>query len=163
MLEFIEIGRKMKGEVFCKIFQKRPMLVYLEQIQQTNELSLPLINKIIDGKLVLSGYTLDKGHFKSLAASLIETHQIQIDSVYLDNCGVDDFELSLLMPGLSRMKGFRRFVYKNNVFLDQSLLAIQPLLWRKQPNNLRELRLVNLQTNPHIINELIEFLIESEP
>lgn len=37
------------------------------------------------------------------------------------------------------------------------------MLDRMQPNNLRELRLVNLQTHPLVIKELLEYLIETQP
>ena len=81
------------------------MLVYLKQVAGSREIALPLINKVIEGKLVLTGYTLDSGHFTSLASSVSETSQ-KIDSVYLDNCGVDDEELSLLLNGLAKKHGF---------------------------------------------------------
>ena len=42
------------------------------------------------------------------------------------------------------MQGFQTFVYKNNVFRENSLAAIQPLLLKRAPHNLQELRLVNL-------------------
>ena len=42
----------------------------------------------------------------------------------MDNCGVDDGELSLLLDGLFKMHSFKRLIYKNNVFLEQSLQAI---------------------------------------
>ena len=62
----------------------------------------------------------------------------------MDNCGVDDYELSLLLEGLNRMKGFERLVYKNNVFLEDSLEAIKPILMHQSPRNLLQMRLINL-------------------
>ena len=76
------------------------MLEYLLKIKDAREVALPLVNKVVEGKLVLTGYTLDSGHFRSLAESIRKTRSPQIDSVYLDNCGVDDQELSLLLNGL---------------------------------------------------------------
>ena len=110
------------------------------------EVALPLVNKVVDGKLVLSGYTLDSGHCEALATSIRDTQKPAIDSVYLDNCGVDDYELSLLLKGLEQMPGFQKLVYKNNVFMDNSLSAIQPILLKRDPKHLVELRLANLVT-----------------
>ena len=62
-----------------------------------------MINKVIEGKLILTDYTLDSGHFRSLATSIHQTRKPRIDTVYLDNCGVDDEELSLLLAGLGEM------------------------------------------------------------
>ena len=39
------------------------MLVYLKKVQEMHEVAIPLVNKVIDGKLVLTGYTLDSAHF----------------------------------------------------------------------------------------------------
>jgi len=100
------------------------MLVYHKKIKEAREICLPLISKVIDGKLVLQGYTLDSGHFIALATSIKETQHPIIDDVYLDNCGVDDHELALLLEGLLEMKNFEKLVYKNNVFSYESLQAI---------------------------------------
>lgn len=64
------------------------------------------MNKVIDKKLVLTGYTLDTAHFLSMIAAIKETKKPVIESVYLDNCGVDDTELSLFLQGLTEMEGF---------------------------------------------------------
>ena len=99
-LQFTELGRKMAGEVFCEILNQEPMLVYHKEMKGWQEVALPLVNKVIDGKLVLQDYTLDSGHCEALATSIRDTQKPQIDSVYLDNCGIDDYELSLLLLGL---------------------------------------------------------------
>ena len=70
---------------------------------------------------MLVDYTLDSGHFRALAASIEQTNKPRIDTIYLDNSGVDDEELSLLFAGMGGMQGFKCFVYKNNVFLDESI------------------------------------------
>ena len=98
----------------------------------------------MDGKLVLQGYTLDSGHCSALARAIKETQEPKIGAVYLDNCGVDDHELSLLLEGLTEMAEFKKFVYKSNAFAEESLAAIMPVLDRRSPRDLQELRLVNL-------------------
>lgn len=138
----------MSSEGFRKLFGGEPMLIYHKEIHDTQEIALPLINKVIDGKLVLQGYTLDSGHFEALAAAIKETKRPLLRDIYLENCGVDDHELALLLEGIFQMGGVQKLIYKNNVFLEESLEAIKPVLNKRSPHNLQELRLVNLVTNP---------------
>ena len=119
------------------------MLIYHSKIKETQEIALPLPGKVIDGKLILTGYTLDSGHCEALAETIKKSQMPKIEALYLDNCGVDDHELSLLLEGLTFMEGFKKFVYKNNVFLNESLEAIKPILQHRAPRDLQELRLVN--------------------
>ena len=107
---------------------------------------MPLINKVIDGKIVLQGYTLDSGHFIALANSIKQTQLPLINAIYFDNCGIDDDELALLLEGLIPMTCFKKFVYINNVFEYAAMEAIKPILLHKYPNELLELRLVNVYT-----------------
>lgn len=58
------------------------------------------------------------------------------------------------------MPGFQKLVYKNNVFMDNSLSAIQPILLKRDPKHLVELRLANLVTEQYVITELLEFMTE---
>jgi hypothetical protein len=83
----------------------------------------------------------------------------KIDEILLENCGIDDYELSLLLEGLLVMDNFETFVYKSNVFLDDGLRAIKPILIRSSPKNLQCLRLVNCDTSPEIIEELLDFML----
>ena len=125
------------------------MLVYHKQIEDSQEvLALPLINKVVDGKIVLQGYTLDSGHFIALANSIKQTQLPRINAIYFDNCGIDDDELALLLEGLIPMDCFKTFVYINNVFEYAAMEAIKPILLHKYPRELQELRLVNVYTQP---------------
>lgn len=109
-----------------------PMMVYHENMRRTdwNEVALPLINKVIQNKLILQDYTLDQGHCTALARAIKQTGKPEIHSVLLDNCGIDDEEIGLMLDGLSVLNCFQTFVYKNNVFLDGGLEALKPLLIR---------------------------------
>lgn len=56
------------------------------------------------------------------------------------------------------MNHFKVFVYRHSVFMDQGLSAIKPVLARPSPKNLFELKLVNCQTAPRIIEQLLQFM-----
>lgn len=70
MLQFTELGRQSSIEGVTKAFYNNPMMIYHSEMKYAGEIVLPLINKIINGILVLQDYTLDKGHFKALATSI---------------------------------------------------------------------------------------------
>ena len=80
----------------------------------------------------------------------------------LDNCGIDDYELSLLLDGFERLKSLKVFVYKDNQFLDQGLQAIKPLLTRPDPHNLLELKLVNCVTSPRVMDSMLECMVDNQ-
>ena len=48
--------------------------------------------------------------------------------MYLNNCGVDDEELATMLEGLGKAKDFTKLYYKQNVFGEESLEALRPLL-----------------------------------
>lgn len=79
--------------------------------------------------------------------------------VYLDNCGVDDEEFSSLLKGFCALEQLQLLYYKENIFGPQALEAIQPLLMKRYPHNLRKLKLVKLNTSAIFVNELLEVLI----
>ena len=63
--------------------------------------ALPLVNKVIEGKLVLIAYNLNSSQIESFAKTLQDTGYPKVDSFYLDNCGIGDEELSILFDGLA--------------------------------------------------------------
>ena len=69
-LRFNELGRRMSIETVRSAFENDPMMVYYTKMNNTNELAFPLLNKVVNGKLILQDYTLDSGHCKALASSL---------------------------------------------------------------------------------------------
>ena len=73
---------------------------------------MPLVNKDFSNKLVLQGYTLDSGHFFGLTEALKNGKKSNIEQVLLENCGIDDNELSILLTGFMALKRFESFIYK---------------------------------------------------
>jgi len=51
--------------------------------------------------------------------------------------------------------------YKGNNFGELSMQAIEPLLVKRYPNHLRQLKLVKLNTAEVFISELLECLIDN--
>lgn len=109
---------------------------------------------------MLKDYTLNSGHCLALAEVWNKLGKPQVDVVYLDNCGIDDEEFSSLLGGFVHLETLRLLFYKENMFSHNSLRAIKPLLLKRYPNNLRELKLVKVNTSSHLINDLIQFMID---
>ena len=91
------------------------------------EILLPVVNKIVDNTLSLSDYTLSIGQCRGLA-SVIQKTKLPLETLYLENCGVDDDELNVLLNGLVQTNEFSRFIYKNNEFSYRSLVALKPIM-----------------------------------
>ena len=124
------------------------------------ETNLPIVNKMVRNKLVLKDYTLDKGHISSLSETIVRTGKPSIEQVYLNNCGIDDEEASILFEGFLGLENFNRLCYLNNEFKYNALTSLKPILVRPDPHNLVELRLVNCDTSKLITKQLCEFLYE---
>ena len=160
-IKVYEIGQKSHEEYFCHTLGNDPNLLYHKVVDKAKEVILPLLNKIVDKQLLLKDYTLDQGHLHGLA-SCLKNRTVKIDAALFDNCGIDDEELAILLEGMLSLDGVKNFVYKNNVFLQKSLHAIKPILYRPDPHNLQELRLVNCNTQTHLMTEMIQFMIDEE-
>ena len=142
-----EIGSQSHRPSFCSLLENDPDLIYHKIVNQAREVVLPIIPKILNGKLILKDYTLDSGNLRGLA-KVLSAHSKIVTDVLFDNCGIDDQELSLLLQGFTTMYRIVSFTYKNNVFLEQGLAAMKPVLLRADPINLQELRLANCVTAP---------------
>ena len=97
------------------------MLVYSHEIIKKLEINLPIVTKHSDKKLVLKDYTLDSGHFIGLSEAISQTNQPEISQMLFDNCGIDDYELSILFEGLMKLERLEIFAYMRNEFKSKSL------------------------------------------
>ena len=122
---------------------------------------LPLVIKVKFDCLILQDYTLSENQCQGLANAISEVGQPKIKILYLDNCGVDDGECAILLEGLLKMDCFHTFVYKNNVFAEESLEALQPLMLKPAGTNLRVIKMVNCNCAGAIMDEFLEFLLEN--
>jgi len=70
-----------------------------------------------------------------------------------------DESLAKLLKGMQSLDHVKAIIYKNNDFQQLSLSALSPLLTRRKPNNLEELRLVSCRIGGCITHGLIEELL----
>ena len=156
-LRFYEIQKEQRERPATDIYANDIQHIFMESMTAATEILLPIINKVENGVLPLQDYTLSIGQCRGLAA-VMEKTKLPIETLFLDNCGVDDEELADLFKGFQAIDDFRRFYYKDNGFYANALEAIQPILVKPSPNNLRELRLVNCKTSDKFVNQLVQFL-----
>ena len=71
--KFFEIGKEQHSERLQHKLRHDPMLVYHTVLSNTRELTLPLISKVKNKKLILRDYTLDSGHMLGLAKAIKQT------------------------------------------------------------------------------------------
>jgi Ran GTPase-activating protein (RanGAP) involved in mRNA processing and transport len=112
------------------------------------------LTKVLRKTLILQNYTLSIGHCNALAAACPFLPK-SINRVYFDNCGIDDQEFSAILRGLAQLTDFKSIIYKRNVFDEDSLAAIIPLLHKRLPNHLEELRLIDCTIPKSICQDLV--------
>ena len=119
---------------------------------------LPLINKIRNRKLILKDYTLNSGHCLALAEVWTTLGKPELDVCFFDNCGIDDEEFASLLEGFYALNDLKLLYYKENVLNALAIESMKPILQKRFPINLRQLKLVKLQTSDIFINDLLDFL-----
>jgi Ran GTPase-activating protein (RanGAP) involved in mRNA processing and transport len=77
------------------------MFRYFQHCKDRKVTPLPILFKIVEGKLRLENYTLNKEITKSLA-SVCEKFRSILHSVHFNRNGMKDEELSILIHALSK-------------------------------------------------------------
>ena len=88
-------------------------------------------------------------------AKVLQKTKMPIETLFLDNCGVDDNELANLFMGFVEIEDFKKFYYKDNELYAKALDNLKPILLKRSPIHLQELRLVNCKTSEKFVNELV--------
>lgn len=138
-------------------YKDDPRYIYFKQCDEDQEPSLPLLNHVHDKTLSLQSYALSHGHCNALAKTF-EFFSGHINRLILDNCSVDDAAFSSILYGINKLKDFKKIVYRKNVFLHESLKQIEPILQKKIPNHLEELRIENCMIESQVVRQLLEMM-----
>ena len=116
---------------------------------------MPVLHHVRKKTLCLKDYTLSIGHAKALARACEYFEIENINRIVLDNCGVDDEEFSNILRGVQKLRDFKQIIYKRNIFMRESLNNLLPLLQKKVPNHLEELRIENCKTGEDVMVSLV--------
>jgi len=103
--------------------------------------ALPILFKIVNGKLRLENYTLSKEVTKSLANVLVQFPEL-LNSVHFNRNGMKDEEMAPLIEALGACKRLDCLILKHNEFGEKAYEKMIPILERGIGDNLQEFRLV---------------------
>lgn len=78
-----------------------------------------------------------------------------LSGIVLEDNGTNDEQQGLIFEGLHSQEKIYRIITRKNEFGERSLEALKPLLLRKNPMQLEELRLVDCQLNPLVLHQLL--------
>lgn len=149
--------KEKQGAYLSEAEPQDPYFQFLRACQLDNNLALPLLSKVRRKTLILQNYTLSIGHCRALAAACPLLPR-SINRVFFENCGIDDAEFASILKGLAQLTDFKSVIYKRNIFDSESLDSIIPLLRKRLPNHLEELRLINCQIPQRITGQLLQQL-----
>lgn len=140
-------------------FSQNPMLQYFQNCSKENVLNLPILNRVTNKVLPLLGYKLNMGVCSSLREAL-QLNRHLLHTIVLDETGLSDAQFAVILEGLQSQETIRAIVSRQNEFAERSFRALQPLLCRKKPKHLQELRLVRCNISQVIVHDLLAELVE---
>ena len=113
-----------------------------------------------DKCLQLIGYHVNERICKALRTAC-KMYPACITQVLLDNNGIRDEGMQIILESLCELKYVKKLVVKNNELSSyESLGWLRQLLGRIQPNQLDELRLNNCKMSAQFIEDLFEIILE---
>ena len=74
----------------------------------------------------------------------------------MQNCGLDDEEFSTILDSFMHLKEFKSLTYVQNAFDEACMESFRPILKKKAPDQLCELRMINCQITGKISSDLID-------
>lgn len=121
-------------------------------------MALPVLEKVYAKTLVLQEYTLSKGHCRGIAQACQYFDHRFVNRIFFSNSGIDDLEFSEILEGLKHLKDFKSIIYRANVFAELSIAKLEPLLLKRIPNHLQELKLIDCQMLSSNVNKLLDLI-----
>lgn len=149
--EMINIAKDLYDARTKRKYGKHPYYHYFLKCDEYSETILPVLLYVQRKTLCLQSYTLSIGHANALAAACEYFDEQGINRMIFDNCGVDDEEFAAILKGCQKLKSFKKIVYRYNIFQQESMNALKPILTAKIPNHLEELRIENCQMSEDIV------------
>lgn len=137
-----------------------PRITYFKKCLQEQDLALPILDKISKKTLCLQNYLLTDGNCRGLAAACEFLDYHLVNRFLFNNCGITGKQLALILEGAVLIKDFKSLIYKSSEVTEVSLQALVPILEKRLPNNLAELKLIDCKINSTQIEVLMSCLIE---
>jgi len=135
------------------------VLQYYKNCQKEQALSLPLLSRIANKSLILQGYKLTDGICYGLGESIASQPKL-LNTIVLDNNGLCDEDFSKIIKGMCKLDNLKSLVIKKNEISRLSFEAMIPILQRKKPYHLEELRIISCKIRSSITHDLVETMSE---
>jgi hypothetical protein len=116
---------------------------------------LPILEKVWRKTLCLQDYTLSKGHTEGIAIACQYFDPKVINRVLFSNCGIDGDEFTDILNGLAKLDDVKSITYKQNILNLEAVQALDPILKKRLPRNLEELKMIDVKASSAINDELI--------
>lgn len=158
--EFFQMAKLAETPRVMSTFQNNPILHYFNGCVKEQAVILPILNRIVAKGLILINYKLNMGVCSAIGEAFSGNPKL-LTSICLDNNGILDAEAAKIFQGLRKLDHVRSITYRRNEFGLESLAALEPLLARRKPRNLEELRLVSCKMNAATSNGLTEALLNA--
>ena len=118
------------------------------------------MDKIWKKTLCLQNYYISEGNIAGLVAACEVLDFRLVNRLLLDNCGVTGDRFAEIRQGMGKMRDFKSLIYKHSSVNQASLDALKPILLKRIPHQLEELKLIDVKISPSMITFLMESLIE---
>lgn len=142
-----------QGNLTYHIAEDDVKFQYFSQVQKSINLCLPILNKVVGSTLALACYNMSLGHCEAVGNALKIDKTIR--RLFLKDCGLRDEEFSVILESCSQMQDFKSLIYHTNSLDQKCIKKIAPLLIKKLPLHLDELRLINLNVTGKISQEFV--------
>lgn len=83
-----------------------------------------------------------------------------VNRLLLNNCGISGDQFAEILKGLKKLRDFKSLVYIKNSINSASLTALKPLLEKRLPYHLQELKLIDCKIQAAQICQLMDDLLE---
>ena len=104
---------------------------------------------------------MSEGNIRGLAQACEVLDFRVVNRLLLNNCGISGDHFAEIIQGMSKLRDFKSLIYIKSAVNFASLAALKPVLEKRLPFNLEELKLIDCKISAAQIFKLMEDLLES--
>ena len=129
---------------------------FINQCEKNMVVTLPLLLRINNKKMILERYQLNNGLCQALNFAFSCFREIAND-FHLNANNLSDDDFSVILQGMCELKSVTRLSYCHNAFGHKSLYSLMPILCKSASakNSLREIHLLHCKMTSKVSNDLL--------
>ena len=101
---------------------------------------------------------MSEGHCKGLARACEFFDAKVVNRILMSNCGVNGDDFALILGGLAKLNDFKSIIYKMNGLNRASIRGLEPLLVKRFPHHLEELKIIDCKMAGSLIEEMMNII-----